>query len=192
MGRGSHYWPSSFYSLHWDESNNCKEIETFKPFHIGFELQPVAGFGILGFKRLQHCMSWSSTHQLLSDSDGARGKWTPLGFQLSTVHSDSSWSKMVNSLIHILVLRSSCIFFYIYNPKPQDVCKICVNLCLFSIQTFARQTFSFSEYLARCLVKTWPHPASNTSHQTSAYSVLESEFWVTVFQIKSLWFRDRC
>lgn len=65
-------------------------------------------------------------------------------------------------------------------------------LCLFSIQGFACQTFSFSDYLTTCLVKTWSQQASNTTHQTSAYSVLESEFWVTLFQVKFLWFRDRC
>lgn len=41
MSKDIHCWLSSFYSLHWDKSNNFKGFETFKPFHIGSE--PIVG-----------------------------------------------------------------------------------------------------------------------------------------------------
>lgn len=42
-------WLSIISGLHWDKSNNCKGIGTFKPFHIGSE--PIMRFA-LGFWRL--------------------------------------------------------------------------------------------------------------------------------------------
>lgn len=123
-------WLSIISGLHWDKSNNCKGIGTFKPFHIGSE--PIMRFA-LGFWRLM-VVNILITFWFWR----VRGKWAHLGLpEVQCSHTQLEAVCLTGP--HTAFEIASHLFLYLQNINHKIPVRFVVS-CVTSHTRFCLQT----------------------------------------------------